>query len=296
MTAVVPTDRQTKDEELIAATLEGEALQLDQQGSHETDPQAFQALARIGQIVASAPAIDKGTAVFLRDKNIDISADAQLRKAYAKAVAPLLEQLFAPPVDNSPKHSNAIVVVDKDGNIAAITHTINSVIWGDTGIVVDGIPIPDSAGFQQRKLAEIKPGDRVPHQIIDTIAFDGDSPVLATGSIGASLIPESIRVLLGVLGQHQDLATIMAEPPLLQNFDISGVDKVMSQQPVSIPQGVYSNDFIAKLKSLGLNLTEIPAATAGGLRGTLATVAIDPKTGKRTAVNQPNVMVFNCAE
>jgi gamma-glutamyltranspeptidase/glutathione hydrolase len=281
---------------LFAGLNFAEALQLDQQGPYETDPRAFQALARIDQIVASAPAIDKGTAVFLRDKGIDISADAQLGKAYAQAVAPLLEQIFAQSVDNSPKHSNAIVVIDRDGNIAAITHTINAVIWGDTGIVVDGIPIPDSAGFQQRKLAEIKPGDRVPHQIIDTIAFDGDSPILATGSIGASLIPESIRVLLGVLGQHQDLATIMAEPPLLQNFDISGVDKVLSQQPVSIPQGAYTPDFFARLKALGLNLTEMPATTASGLRGTLAAVAIDPKTGERTAVNRPNIMVFNRAE
>jgi gamma-glutamyltranspeptidase / glutathione hydrolase len=103
-------------------------------------------------------------------------------------------------------------------------------------------------------------------------------------------------VLLGVLGQHQNLATIMAEPPLLQNFDISGVDKVMSQQPVSIPQGTYPPDFSARLKALGLNIIEIPAATAGGLRGTLAAVAIDPKTGKRTAANQPNIMVFNAAE
>jgi hypothetical protein len=45
-----------------------------------------------------------------------------------------------------------------------------------------------------------------------------------------------------------------------------------------------------------LNLTEISNETAGGLRGTLVAVAIDRKTGKRTAANQPNVMVFNGAE
>lgn len=273
-----------------------EALKLDEKGPYWTDPQTFQSLARIGQLVARAPAIDSNTAAFLRDKGVDVSADAQLGKAYAVEVAPLLEQIFTLPSDNSPKHSNAIVVVDRDGNIAAVTHTINSVIWGDTGIVVDGIPIPDSAGFQQTTLAGMKPGDRVGHKIIDTIAFEGDSPVLATGSIGASLIPECIRVLLGVLGQHQDLTTIMTAPPLLQTFDVSGADKAISQQPVSIPQGAYGSDFVAKLKSLGLDLTEVSAATAGGLRGTLACVVIDPKTGKRTAVDQPGVMVFNGSE
>jgi gamma-glutamyltranspeptidase/glutathione hydrolase len=169
-------------------------------------------------------------------------------------------------------------------------------MWGDTGIVVDGIPIPDSAGFQQAALEYIKPGDRLPNTIIDTIAFEGGIPVLATASIGTSLVNESIRVLLGVLGQHQNLATVMAAPPLFAMTDFGAVDKIMSQWPVSIPQGVYGPDFIARLKALGLNLSEIPAADAAALRGTLAAVAIDPKTGQRTAVNQPGVMVFNGAE
>ena len=65
---------------------------------------------------------------------------------------------------------------------------------------------------------------------------------------------------------------------------------------MSIPRGAYSAEFIAKLKSSGVNVNELAAATAAGLRGTLAAVAIDPKTGKRIAVNQPGVMVFNVAE
>ena len=263
------------------------ALQLDQKGSYGTDPGTFQALAHINAFVASAPTITRNVEL-LRSKGIDLSPAAQLTKGFAQAIGPLLDQIFTPPADNGPKHSNAIVVIDREGNIAVITHTINAVIWGDTGIVVDGIPIPDSAGFQQLNLASIKPGDRVPNPIIDTIAFEGDSPVLATASIGSSLIPESIRVLLGILGQRQDLATVMAAPPLLATVDPSGA--------VSIPQGAYGTEFIAKLKSQGLNLTEIPAATAGALRGTLAAVTIDPKTGRRTAVNQPGVMVFNCTD
>jgi gamma-glutamyltranspeptidase/glutathione hydrolase len=273
-----------------------EALKLDQKGPYWTDPETFQALARIGLIADAAPVIDKNTSSVLLGRGVDISADAQLGKGYAQAVAPLLDQIFTPPADNGPKHSNAIVVIDRDGNIAAITHTINAVVWGDAGIVVDGIPIPDSAGFQQLNLASIKPGDRVPNPIIDTIAFEGDIPVLATASIGASLQNESIRVLLGVLGQHQDLATVMAAPPLLALNDFSAVDKIASPVPVSIPQGAYGPDFIAKLKALGLNLTEIPAADAATRRGTLAAVAIDPKTGRRTAVNQPGVMVYNSTD
>ena len=281
---------------LIVGLNLAEALKLEQKGPYWTDPETFQALDRIGQFVGMAPSFKKSTSGFLQAKGVDIGADAQLGKPYAQAVAPLLEQIFAPRPDSGPKHSNAIVVVDKEGNIAAITHSINAVIWGDTGIVVDGIPIPDSAGFQQHELARLKPGDRVPHQIIDTIAFEGDIPVLATGCIGASLIPESIRVLLGVLGQHQDLATVMAAPPLLAANDFSELAKGAAKQSVSIPQGKYGADFLARLKALGSNVTELPATDTAALRGTLAAVAIDRKTGKRIAVNQTGVTVFNAAE
>jgi gamma-glutamyltranspeptidase / glutathione hydrolase len=274
-----------------------EALKLDQKGRYSSDPETFEAITRISQLAASSPALEKNTSSFLRGKGVDISAGAQLGKGYAGAVAPLLGQVFgAPAGNNDPKHSNAVVAIDKEGNIAAVTHTINTVIWGDTGIVVGGVPIPDSAGFQQTTIAGLEPGERVPHQIIDTIAFDGDKPVLATASIGASLIPESIRMLLGVLGGHEDLATVLAAPPLIAEIGSGDAGAVGGVERVSIPQGAYSAEFIAKLKARGWNVTEVPAGTATALRGTLAAVAIDPKTGKRIAVDDPGVMVFNGAE
>ena len=273
-----------------------EALNLDQKGPYWTDQETLRDLARIGQIAVASPELGRRTSGFLEGKGVDLSADAQLSKGFAHAVAPLLGEVFGPQPGSEPKHSNAIVVVDKDGNIAAVTHTINAVIWGDTGIVVGGIPIPDSAGFQQFTLRRMKPGERVPHQIIDTIAFQGEVPVLATGSIGSSLTAESIRVLLYVLGKRQSLATVMAAPPLLSAIDFESGSKPQEQETVTIPSAAYSTAFISKLKSLGVKVNEVAGATAAGLRGTLAAVAVDAKTGKRMAVNQPGVIVFNVAE
>jgi hypothetical protein len=89
---------------------------------------------------------------------------------------------------------------------------------------------------------------------------------------------------------------VMAEPPLIGEFNLSGADKALSQYPATIPQGGYPAEFVARLKALGLKVNEIPAATAGALRGTLAAVTMDTKTGKRTAVNQPGVMVFSSVQ
>lgn len=212
------------------------------------------------------------------------------------ALARIIQDASEVEPDPGPKHSNAIVVVDREGNIAVVTHTINAVIWGDTGIVVDGVPIPDSAGFQQRALAAIKPGDRVPHSILDTLAFDGAQPVLATASIGSSLLPETMRVLLGVLGQRRDLASLMAAPPLIIMNSFSPGASRSGLSAVTVPQGAWPPDFIADLKRRGWAPTEVPAAAANGLRGTLAAVSLDPASGKRSAADQPGVMVFNAAE
>lgn len=270
-----------------------EALKLEHRGPYWSDPETLLQLSRISEVVSGAPVLNAKVAAFLQEKGIDVSASNQLSKAYASRVAPLLDEMFAVPADEGPHHSNGIVVIDKAGNIAAITHTINTLVWGDTGIIVDGIPLPDSAAFQQTRLASIKPGDRLPHEIIDTIAFAGDRPVLATASIGSSLVPESLRVLLGILGQHQDLATVMAAPPLLANLDFGNVDQAPALRPVPLVQGAYSAEFLAQVKALHINVNEVPVATAAGLRGTLAAIALDPKTGKRSAANQPGMMVFS---
>lgn len=267
-----------------------EALKLNARGPYWSDPTTFRDLSRIGEFVSSAPQFSPSVIGLLRSKGIDVSVEAQHGKGFAAAVAPLLDQLFAPTPGNDPHHSNAIVVVDKEGDIAVMTHTINAVIWGDTGLVVGGIPLPDSAGFQQERLAQIKPGDRVPHEIACTLAFDGTHPVLATAPIGSSLVPETIKTIFGVVGQKQDLATVVAAPPLLANF-VDGAAP-LGARAVNVPQGSYDAKFLAAVKALGVPIAETPAETAHGLRGTLATVEIDPATGRVSSPDVPGVMVF----
>lgn len=267
-----------------------EALGLDRRGPYWSDPTTFRDLSRIGEFVSSAPQFSPIAVELLRSKRIDVSVEAQHGKAFAAAVAPLLDKLFAPAPGNDPHHSNSIVVVDKDGDIAVMTHTINAVVWGDTGIVVGGIPVPDSAGFQQERLAQMKPGDRVPHEIACTLTFDGAHPVLATAPIGSSLVPETIKTIFGVVGQKQDLATAVAAPPLLANFVDAGAP--LGARAVNVPQGAYAPKFLDDVKALGVPIAEIPAETAHGLRGTLATVQIDPATGRASSPDVPGIMVF----
>jgi ATP-dependent Clp protease adapter protein ClpS len=129
----------------------------------------------------------------------------RITKTYARAVAPLLPELGYGTPPESPQHSDAIVVVDRWGNVASVIHTINTVLWGDTGMVVGGVPLADSAGFMQGALASLVPGARVPDTMATTIALTNGKPHLATASVGSALMPETVRILFGILGNRLDV-------------------------------------------------------------------------------------------
>jgi gamma-glutamyltranspeptidase/glutathione hydrolase len=167
------------------------------------------------------------------------------------------------------------------------------VIWGDTGIVVGGIPIPDSAGFQQARLAQIHPGARLPNEIDDTLVMnEKGQPVLATASIGSSLLPETLRVIVSCIGQNQPLALVAAKPPLLVNLDPQSYRLPLGHRPVTIPSGAYDGPFLASLKASGMEIQEVPDVTAGHVRGTLALIGFDPETGVHLTPETRGVMVF----
>lgn len=266
------------------------ALKLGERGPYWSDPVTFQKLSRLDPLVSEAPQFSPNIVSFLRAHRVDMSRSAQRGRGFAAAVAPILDRLYVAPQTMTPHHSNSIVVVDKYGDIAVMTHTINAVVWGDTGIVVGGIPLPDSAGFQQDVLARLEPGSRVPDPIACTLTFDGSQPVLATAPIGASLIPQTIATVLSVIGEKQTLAGALAAPPVLDNYAQDSLP--FGARKVAVPAGGYAADFIARVKALGVPIAEVSAEETEILRGTLAAAAIDPRTHQASTVEVPGVMVF----
>ncbi len=275
---------------LLAGLGVAEARALGDRSPYWENPDSFLDLTRISQLLLTAPVAGPDLATLLAENDLSPTPDTFLSSRFADIVAPALEDLLPLTIDHAPKHSNAIVVVDRDGNIAVVTHTINAVVWGSTGIVVGGIPLPDAAGFQQPVLAAIEPGSRVPHQILDTIVLREGDPVLATASIGASLLPKTLRIVLGRLGMKRPLADILAAPAVLVSFpDVAAVN---APPPVLVPEGAYSADFTERLDEAGVTWVPTPAATAAAQRGTVAAIALDPTSGRRVAVEEPSVMVF----
>jgi len=286
-TVFVPGTSNGGGSQVLEALNLGEELKLDQMGSYQNDPEAFRTLSRILRKVE----YDSYVAKYLPGS---LSGD-RISKAYAKAQASALGEVRDPPQPVDTHHSDSVVVVDRWGNVAALVHTINTVLWGTTGIVVGGIPISDAAGFQQASIAMIKPGHLVPHDMTPAIAMAGNKPVLAVASIGESLTPETLRVLVGTLANHLDPLAVMAAPHLLVNNQPEKAGESFSTKPELVPEGAYDLDFLQHLRTLGVNTEQKSKQEANTLRGTAVLGTIDPRSGVLRSAETPGVFGFAAA-
>jgi gamma-glutamyltranspeptidase / glutathione hydrolase len=292
-TVFVPGKDNEGGHQLLEALNLIEELRLDQKGPYWQDPEAFGELSRIMQFVEIGPYVTPEVAAYQRKNGLSFSPEDRITKAYAKAMAPMLQGMQSQgPASDAPHHSAGVVVVDRWGNVAALVHSINTVPWGSTGIVIGGIPLSDAAGFQQARLAAIKPGDRVPDDMAPSIALDGKTPVLATATVGSSLLPETARIILGILGQHLDLPALLAAPPLLYNFEPPQAGETYTWKKQLIPEGAYGAEFLKSLEASGINVRQESRVQVLTLKGTAVVATIDPKNGMRRSAEDPTIIDF----
>jgi gamma-glutamyltranspeptidase / glutathione hydrolase len=109
-------------------------------------------------------------------------------------------------------HSDFVLTADADGNMAAVCHSINTAIWGTTGIVVDGIPIPDPASFQQPALIRLDPGAHLPMPVNPAIALRNGQPVLASSSVSAGMHAVTVQQLNSVLRLGNNIHAAVDQP------------------------------------------------------------------------------------
>jgi gamma-glutamyltranspeptidase/glutathione hydrolase len=264
-----------------------EALKVDQMGLYWKDPKAFQNLSRVLELAVITPYIHSFIASSALKYGIKISLQDRATKVYANSMLPFIDPIFnAPQKAPASNHSDAIVVVDRWGNVAALVHSINTVPWGTTGIVVGGVPLSDAACFQQTKLATLIPGDLVPSEMAPVIVVTNGKPSLAVAAVGAALLPETVRILLGSLGNHIDKLTTMAAPPLLRNSDYA------KRSMIQVPEGRYDGDFLASLGAAGMTVQTKSRQDVLGLKGTAVMGTISAPSGVRQGVEVTGIFGF----
>lgn len=210
---------------------------------------------------------------------LDISAEARVTKAHA---ADLWARMQAGATLSrwtplGPKSSDDVVAIDKEGNIAAITHTINTVYWGKTAIFVDGISISDAASFQQANIARIPPGSRLPSPTETGILFKGGVPVLGFASMGSGLHQRTFQALLNFTQYGMNVADSINTA----DFFMPATDYTTFESTVQVPEGRFNKDV---LDSLGIAYREVPFEDSRmGGEGKWVAISRDPETGKLEA-------------
>ncbi len=176
-----------------------------------------------------------------------------------------------------PRHSDDVVAVDSAGNIAALTHSINCIDWGKTAIVVDGISIGDPATFQQAKIAQVRPGSRLPAPTEQGILFEHGRPRLAFASMGSGLHQRTFAALLNVMRFGMRVDEAINSP----DFFFPTVDAATGELTVGVPKGHFP---ASVLEEMGYAFREFePEDARLGGEGLWVAIEIDPATGRLRA-------------
>ncbi len=119
-------------------------------------------------------------------------------------------------IGSKASHSDGVVAVDVSGNVAALCHSINTILWGELGLFVDGVSIPDAASHQQSNLARVGPGARLPDAMNPALALRHGRPVFASACTGEALHEVTLQMLLNALLYGMDLEKACRTPLFLQ--------------------------------------------------------------------------------
>lgn len=237
-----------------------ETAELSNMGHYVESSGSFYWFTRIMQIAMSAPPtkdwLDKE---HIRDFWETLKADCSAEGVAAKP-------------DDTPKHSDAIVAVDEQGNVAALLHTINTVLWGENGIFVDGISVPDSASFQQPQVESSGPGSRLRALFSHSpliVTMDGRS-VLGLSSVGRGLHWEAVKVLFNALDFGMNPKEANDAPSFIYHPDRKSAIAV---------KGAFSPGLIERSRKMGIEIYEIPYEEAYDFFGGVVNIAIDLESG-----------------
>jgi gamma-glutamyltranspeptidase/glutathione hydrolase len=211
---------------------------------------------------------------------VDLSLPTRHTRATAEALWKAAQDGRIPsalvPGGTPSDHSEGIAVVDRWGNVVAMTHTINTGAWGNTGINVDGISIPDSAKFQQVQIANAGPGVRLPDPTSPLIVTRDGKPVISIGSIGSGLHYKTLCALTSMLDFDMDPKEAIDIGALMDSFAITG-------DVQAIGEGEFEPALISAVEAMGQQFRIDDEAHMGGGRGYLVVAAIDPETGRLEA-------------
>jgi gamma-glutamyltranspeptidase / glutathione hydrolase len=195
----------------------------------------------------------------------------------------------APPAPGAAAHDHGtsnLLVADKNGNVVALTTTINTVFGAKVSVPKLGIllndemddfgiapGVPNAYHLEGERANEIRPGKRPLSSMAPTIVLKKGRPFMATGgSGGPTIISGVLQVTLNILDFHLDPASAVAEPRIHEQ---AMPDVVITEESIAPATRTALEQMGYKLKVIpALGATNAITLAPSNLRG-----SYDPRKG-----------------
>jgi len=179
-----------------------------------------------------------------------------------------------------------LLVADKDGNVVALTTTINTVFGAKMSVPALGLilndemddfavapGVPNAYHLEGELANQVRPGKRPLSSMTPMIVTKNGAPVMTTGgSGGPTIVSGVLQVALNILTFHLDAASAVAEPRIHEQAapDVVIVEEAMpAATRTALEQMGYKLKVVPNLGAVGA-ITIAPANFRG---------AFDPRKG-----------------
>ena len=273
---------------MLEALNMGESAELLKLGHWSENPES---LRRVAELTGAytIPFIEAFAPQMLKTKHpdLDFSASSRITQEHADNLWADINDGngFAQWADTGYKHSNTVVAIDRWGNMSAIVHSINCVVWGKTAIIVDGVSIGDPLVNQKAIVAKAGPGNRLPDPTEAGIVMKDGEPVLAFSSMAMGLHQETFQSMTNVLGFGMSPKEALDAPSIfMPQIDVVGGDPSAVTQIIRVMDGEFPDEV---LEATGLPVKKIPAEERRFAQGLWVGIARDPESGELNAASHP---------
>lgn len=211
--------------------------------------------------------------------NFDLNRGARLTQEHADRLWTYLEK--EDPITFLPMsaHSDNVVAIDSEGNMAALCHSINCLAWGRTAIVVDGVSIGDPASYMQPMVAAIPGGEQLPSPIELGLILQDGRPEIAWSSMGVGLHYQTTMSLLNVIDHGMTIEQAVGAPRLL--LPIASDEKVKNLV-LRVIDGEFPQTV---LDETGFEIRRLSPSETRFAQGLWVAVQRDTSTGELTAIS-----------
>lgn len=176
-------------------------------------------------------------------------------------------------------HSDDVVAIDGDGNMAALCHSINCLMWGRTAIVVGGVSIGDPGSYLQPTIAGTGPGEQLPNPIELGLVLQEGKPEIAWSSMGVGLHYQTTMSLLNVIDHRMTIEEAADAPRLLPPL-AQGTDH--TRLTLRVVEGEFSEEV---LTGTGLEVGRVSPADTRFAQGLWVAIQRDTVTGELIAIS-----------